>query len=113
MLFRSARSNAFLSAAEGGFGRRSKAASRVANPIVDTSCPLQLWRNIVFLITTVKEGRKKGKKEAKEGRKTRKEGRKEGKKSRREVSKSRRGVKEGREEVKEVKVGKKEGSQGR
>ena len=24
----------------------------LANPIVDTSCPLQLWRNIVFLITT-------------------------------------------------------------
>ena len=23
-----------------------------ANPILDTSCPLQLWRNIVFLITT-------------------------------------------------------------
>ena len=31
----------------------------LANPIVDTSCPLQLWRNIVFLITTKTTGSKR------------------------------------------------------
>ena len=34
-------------------------AFNLANPIVDTSCPLQLWRNIVFLITTKTTGSKR------------------------------------------------------
>ena len=31
----------------------------LANPKVDTSCPLQLWRTIVFLITTKTTGSKR------------------------------------------------------
>ena len=31
----------------------------LANPKVDTNCPLQLWRNIVFLITTKTTGSKR------------------------------------------------------
>ena len=37
----------------------SVAAFDLANPKVDTSCPLQLWRKIVFLITTKTTGSKR------------------------------------------------------
>ena len=34
----------------------SKAALHLANPCIDSACPLQLWRNLVFLITAKPTG---------------------------------------------------------
>ena len=34
----------------------STAALHLANPCIDATCPLQLWRNLVFLITAKPTG---------------------------------------------------------